>query len=58
MTSVLKEIQNSYFNSYLLLELETRVAEDYANEAIRHYANLMTFASSSQFHGYLPWGQR
>ena len=29
MTSVLKEIQNSYFNSYLL-ELETKVAEDYA----------------------------
>ena len=29
--------------------------------AIRHYANqtaLLTFASTSQFHVYLPWGQR
>ena len=31
--------------------------------AIRHYANqpahpLMTFVSATQFHVYLPWGQR
>ena len=43
-----------------LIELETKVKQRFAKVSIVSYScpSLMIIASASQFHVYLPWGQR